>query len=409
MERIFVRFPTAALKMDALQGAFFDEKPARTVKQSFLVPDIVRIDASDADRKRLIGLGARIYEDVQFRVLPGDDHRAAGLRPDGGEDGIDNLSLADVMAQIKASRAWERTRGKGVTIAVVDTGVHGALREVEPARRSPVDFRTKYAGDHWRDDVGHGSMCAAIAAGSAVAGRYDGVAPEATVLAARSDLASSDLLDIYDELLRRRAEGKLSGPLVVTNSYGLYVCDPPAVLPADHPYFMGVLAAIDSGVFVSFAAGNNHFDKQCNHDPTACGPNSIWGPNSHDRVMSVGTVDRNLTNCDPTTPHANSSRGPGEWAIQHKKPDCVAPTYGEIPWGASYRRMRWWGTSGACPQVAGLAALVLSAAPALGPDEVADVIRSTCSLLPEGKTCVGRGVIDCEAAVDRALQIAAIA
>ncbi|WP_255607759.1 S8 family serine peptidase [Ancylobacter sp. Lp-2] len=118
--------------------------------------------------------------------------------------------------------------------------------------------------------------------------------------------------------------------------------------------------------------------------------------------MSVGTVNRELSNCDRSTPHCNSSRGPGEWAALHPKPDCVAPTYGEVSWGASYRRGRWWGTSGACPQVAGLAALILSLAPAATPAQVADIIRKTCSLLEEGPHCVGRGLIDCEAAVERA-------
>ena len=35
------------------------------------------------------------------------------------------------------------------------------------------------------------------------------------------------------------------------------------------------------------------------------------------------------------------------------------------PWGCSTREMEWWGTSGACAQVAGLAALLLSVDPSL--------------------------------------------
>jgi serine protease AprX len=148
---------------------------------------------------------------------------------------------------------------------------------------------------------------------------------------------------------------------------------------------------------VVYAAGNNHYDVLCNHDPTKCSSNTIWAVNSMDEVLSVGTV--NWDNRMDTGQHANSSRGPGQWANVHKKPDCVAPTYGEIIWGSGYQVMEWWGTSGACPQVAGLAALLLSAEPRLTPAQVGDIIRQTCRDIQLPKTCAGAGLIDCEAAV----------
>ena len=408
MERIFVRFKSAEQKIDALQTVALAPQEGVAPKFLFAQPDVLHTAATDETRAKLEALGADIFEDVQFRVLPGDDQDFDDLdeadrwtqAPD--TDLADCYSLRDVIEQVGAPRAWNRTRGEGVTIAIVDTGIAGARPEFASRRRSPIDLDSEFLGQHWIDPRGHGTMCAAIAAGSRMdGGRYDGVAPGATVLAARSTLKSTDLVDIYDELYRARVEGNIVGPLVISNSYGLYVCAGPAILPEDHPYMTSVLAAVKNGVFVCFAAGNNHHD-ECKHDPYACGPNSIWGPNSHDDVVSVGTVNRNLTNCDPVSPHVSSSRGPGEWARRTTKPDCVAPTYGEVPWGTVYRSMRWWGTSGACPQVAGAAALMLSVCPALTPWQVAQGILDTCSLLAEGKTCVGRGVLDCEAAVENA-------
>ena len=375
-------------------------------------------------RAELAALGVEIFEDVQFTVMPGRNRDRDGDHDGDDEDQYDDelepapwsraaqpdladgYSLNDVIEQVRAPEAWRRTRGEGVTIAIVDTGIAGKLREFSSRRRSPIDLDSAFEGDHWSDPHGHGSMCAAIAAAArADGGRFDGIAPAATVLAARSTLTSADLTDIFDELLRARVEGRLSGPLVISNSYGLPICIAPDVLPARHPYMTGILAAINNGIFVCFAAGNNHHDV-CKHDPMACGPNSIWGPNSHDEIVSVGTVNRELTNCDPATPHVSSSRGPGEWAVKTTKPDCVAPTYGEVIWGASTRRMRWWGTSGACPQVAGAAALILSVAPGLTPWRVGEIIRETCNGLPEGKTCVGHGLLDCETAVARAAELA---
>src|SRR5262249_22959514 len=156
----------------------------------------------------LESLGADIFEDVQFRTFPEDRSRHSESDVErwtrgAGIDLAGDFSMDDVLQQIQVTGAWRRTRGRGVTIAIVDTGVAGELREFSMDRRSPLDIESTYQGEHWKDHEGHGSMCAAIAAGSrADGGRYNGVAPDATVLAARSTLRSTDLADIYDELLR---------------------------------------------------------------------------------------------------------------------------------------------------------------------------------------------------------------
>ena len=411
VDRIFVRFESNEQKIDGLQTIALETVEGAPPKFLYAQPNVLHASATDKMRAGLEATGAKIFEDVQFDVLPGSDEdhddvdEADRWIQAPNPDATDGYSLRDVVEQVGAPRAWQHTRGEGATIAIVDTGVASTRPEFPPGQRSPIDLDSEFVGRHWSDPAGHGSMCAAIAAGSqAAGGRYDGVAPGATILAARSTLRTTDLADIYDELLRARVEGQIAGPLVVSNSYGLYVCTSLAVLPEDHPYMASVLAAVNNGIFVCFAAGNNHHDV-CKHDPYACDPNSIWGPNSHDEIVSVGTVNRELTNRDPSTPHVGSSRGPGEWANRTSKPDCVAPTYGEVPWGTVFRKMGWWGTSGACPQVAGAAALMLSACPSLTPSQVADGIRNTCSLLPEGKTCVGHGLLDCEAAVDHAIKL----
>jgi hypothetical protein len=228
------------------------------------------------------------------------------------------------------------------------------------------------------------------------------VAPEALLLSARTTLQATDIYQLYDAMIDDKLNGKI-GPLVISNSYGLYTCVPPQVLPQDHPYLGIVREAVQNKIVVVFAAGNNHADVLCGNPPVACSPNTIWGVNSIDEVITVGTV--NMRGRNDGLPHANSSRGPGQWSVRQDKPDVVAPTYGEIVWGNGYRDMEWWGTSGACPQVAGLAALILSARPALTPAQVADVIRSTARALPQERTCVGVGLIDCRAAVERALSL----
>ena len=403
MTKYFVRFESTEVVENIpmiIQGKI-DENTIKSVKHN----DKVKIlDLDETDKQLLETEGAVFYEDVQFAYSPPEDSdsnlEAAQYWHGVVSPLVNQKSLKDVIKHVRADKAWNYSRGQGVTIAVIDTGVCNTLKEFPKSKRSSLDIKSAYYGKHWTDTQGHGSMCATIAGGTDISGgRYNGIAPDSTILAVRSNLYSTDLYTIFDELLDAKNDGRIPGPLVISNSYGLYVCSAPSGLPEDHPYLEIVLDAIGAGVFVVFAAGNNHYDVKCYHNPSDCHPNTIWGINSHDLVMSVGTVSEQETNQSTATPHANSSRGPGQWAAKFPKPDCVAPTYGEVVWGCNYQYMDWWGTSGACPQVAGLGALILSANPTLTPAKVAQVIRDTCKPLSAAPTCVGAGLINCEAAL----------
>jgi len=404
MTKFFVRTPEVGLMGFALDEFFLEEARPRPGRPQPYVsqtdPSLFIADLEGEEADALQERGAEVFVDVEFDTF--GPERPPGVEPPELTEAavMAEIGLRDVLQQIRAPEAWERSRGAGVTIAVVDTGVCGSLAEFPTTKRSPFNPPSTYSGQHWSDLRGHGSMCAAIAAAtSSQGGRFDGVAPDASVLSARTSLQSTDIYRIYDSLVAAVRKGQIAEPLVISNSYGLYTCQPPNVLPQNHPYAEIVFGAVDDGIPVVFAAGNNHFDVLCQHDPAACGPNTIWAVNSADRVLSVGTVDSNGSNQDPANRHANSSRGPGEWAQELPKPDCVAPTFGQVVWGCGYRNMSWWGTSGACPQVAGLAALMLAVDPKLTPRQIGDIIRGTCRPLGAAPPCVGHGMIDCAAAV----------
>jgi subtilisin family serine protease len=156
---------------------------------------------------------------------------------------------------------------------------------------------------------------------------------------------------------------------------------------------------VKEGIVFVFAAGNAHADLCCKNPASNDSPNTIWATNSIDEVITVGTVDWEETNQNEGA-HANSSRGPGDWSKNKSKPDVVAPTYGEVAWGSGFRKMEWWGTSGACPQAAGLAALMLAKKPSLTPAQILQAVRESARRLT-GKppNCVGAGIIDCENAL----------
>jgi serine protease AprX len=420
MARYFVRFPSESDTDMAMATAAMHAPEAERPYRAARDPHLLIADFGPEQVQSARDGGAEVFEDVQFSIV-GDNplHRRRSatweywnakpmaMAAGGSAPALAGpvaapavtLSLNDVAAQVRAPQAWSYSRGQGVTIAIVDTGIAKVMPEFPTAKRSPFSVSFSYS-DPWADTVGHGSMCAAAAAATkAAGGKFNGIAPDATILAARTTLFSTDIYKLYDRLIDEYEAGH-TGPLVISNSYGLYVCSAPAGLPQDHPYLGIVREAVSKGIVVAFAAGNNHADVLCNNPVGACSPNTIWGVNSVDEVLTVGTVNQQERN--DSGDHANSSRGPGQWATR-SKPDVVAPTYGEIVWGAGYQVMSWWGTSGACPQVAGLAALLLSANPTLTPAKVTDIIISTAKPLSQSKTCVGAGMIDCEAAVQAAL------
>jgi serine protease AprX len=340
------------------------------------------------------------WEDARFRrTIP--YQVGAGVSAPTTKTG---RTMDNVLMQIKAANVWEKYRGQGVTIVVIDTGVDGSLPEFRKKnRRVGV---TIPGGNHWIDPVGHGTMAAAIACGTAGDGaRYNGVAPDAELLPVRLPVDHRGSADdiwlpyIYGELLRLRKDHVLDGPVVVSHSLAIDGCEPTY---GDHERDGVVVAArrcIDAGMVFVFAAGNNHL--RCSNQPAADVPSTIWALSSYDPIISVGTVDWDGSNQVPGRDHASSSRGKGEWATSTSKPDVVAPTYGEVRYGTEYKDMDCWRTSGAAPQAAGLAALILSKNSSLSPGDVQAIITSSTTPLKGSRPCVGNGMINCEQAIAR--------
>lgn len=357
-------------------------------------PEVSILELEKEDIESLQRSGAfTVYEDIQF--VPFDPPGG----PPNGQPPWANKSQKDVMEHIRAPEAWRIARGHRVTIAVVDTGVDGSMKEFAEYRRSEHNHAFN-SPQPWVDESGHGTMCAAIACGSvADGGRYDGVAPRADLLSARCTFTAAEIYTIYGRLLRRKEMGGFAKGLVVSNSFGL---EKPVEIPRNHPYLERFKVCAARGIVMVCAAGNNHAFGADEDLEIADHPNTIWSINSLDEVITVGTVDWDESNRKQGSQHARSSRGPGQWSQRGDKPDVVAPGYGEVAWGGRYRTVEWWGTSGACAQVAGLAALLLSVRPDLTPDQVRLMIRGTAKKLDAPRNCVGAGLIDCAAALQEA-------
>ncbi|GGK22177.1 S8 family peptidase [Salinarimonas ramus] len=395
-KRFKIMFPNA----QAFDAATAIETPGTTLvrsrKRAVLSVDLdPRAIERGADRR--IGalverFGARIVEDFRYDMEPVGPFGHELFEPEDEK----SPSLDNVLDRIGAREAWRHGRGSGVIIAVVDTGIDGTRPEFSPSRRRGA-WQTEQ-DEPWTDWDGHGTMCAAIAAGSrADGGLFDGVAPEAMIVACKTSFYDGELAAIYDYLAELATSGET---VIATNSFGFNTGTMPT-LPPGEEFTQSLDDAIAAGVIPFFSAGNNH--ALAGGRPDACSPTSIWLHKSWSSVMSVGTTDLD------DRMWYYSSRGPGQFfgaPETNAKPDVVAPTpkRGRILYGDRVQTLRdGWGSSGACPQAAGLAALLHSASRNLSRDRTFDLIRRSARDLSLAFECQGHGSIDCAAAMNAVL------
>ncbi|NUT53316.1 MAG: S8 family serine peptidase [Saccharothrix sp.] len=251
-------------------------------------------------------------------------------------DGLRQPSLDRSTAQIGAPTAWQAGHtGKGVKVAVLDTGVdqdHPDLAGHEVAQRNFTDDPDN------TDGVGHGTHVAATIASSGP--KYRGVAPDADLLDGKVCVAAGCQESAIVAGMQWAAE---QGADVVNISLG--GGDTAELDPLEEA--VNTLSA-RTGVLFVVAAGNNSR------------PETISSPGSADAALTVGAVDRQ----DGIAPF--SSRGPrvGDGAV---KPDITAPGVdivaarsgsGTIGTPVDDTHVAMSGTSMATPHVAGAAALI---------------------------------------------------
>ncbi|WP_031132754.1 MULTISPECIES: S8 family peptidase [Streptomyces] len=266
-------------------------------------------------------------------------------------DGVRKASLDKSVPQIGTPKAWAAGYdGKGVKIAVLDTGVDATHDDLKGQVVGAKNFTTSPDAT---DKVGHGTHVASIAAGTGKksGGKYKGVAPGAKIL--NGKVLDDGGYGSDSEILAGMEWAAAEGADVINMSLG--GGDTPAIDPLE--------AAVnklsdEKGVLFAIAAGNEgDFGEQ-----------TVGSPGSAAAALTVGAVDDKDKLAD------FSSRGPGmDGAL---KPDVTAPgvditaasapgnqiaqEVGEKP--AGYMTIS--GTSMATPHVAGAAAILKQQHPA---------------------------------------------
>jgi len=270
--------------------------------------------------------------------------------------------------------AWNVTKGAGVTIAIIDTGIDGSVAELRGAVAAGADFSGAGTGGgpEGGDGDEHGTMVASLAAGrgSGSSAGVIGVAPAASLISASVGFGDGD--ENSDQEIADAVTWSVDhGAQVINLSLTRNTLDWP------ESWDTAFLYAQDHNVVVVAAAGNR-----------GSGTAEVDAPATMPGVLSVGGVTQNGTSSTDASAQGITL------GISAPSENLV----GVIP-GGGY--VLWDGTSGASPIVAGVVALVRAAHPELSAANVINRILATAhdKGAPGADDLYGYGLVDAAAAV----------
>jgi type VII secretion-associated serine protease mycosin len=272
------------------------------------------------------------------------------------------------------SRAWSTTRGAGVTVAVIDTGVDGSHPDLTGTVVGGTDVSGVGAADGERpigDDSQHGTMVASLLAGhghgAGNGAGVIGVAPEAKILAVSVGFEVGTI-DSDDQIAQAVRWSVDHGANIINMSLTRNTLDWP---PSWDDAF---LYAMKHDVIVVAAAGNR-----------GSGTTEVGAPATMPGVVVVAGVDRN-------------GKASFDASSQGITLTVSAPSEDLVGAGPGDGYFQWAGTSGATPIVSGLLALIRASHPGLSAGNV--INRLTATATKAGDSIVyGSGLINAAAAV----------
>ncbi|MDZ7291444.1 MAG: S8 family serine peptidase [candidate division KSB1 bacterium] len=324
-------------------------KRSRIRPPSFWTSSSVLLEISKADLERLPkdvpkvrgiypNRALRIPRLVEVKNLP-----AAVLENKASSWGVNIIG---------ALAAWGAygTRGKGVKIGLLDTGVDANHPDLKGKVEAWAEFDAegrRVVGSKPHDTDKHGTHCAGIIAGGNASGQWIGVAPEAKLAVAlvmdgRTGGTDAQVLAGIDWLVEQGVD-------VISMSLGGLTLDP----ETPDTYTEAILTCLRAGIPVVTAIGNE-------------GNQTTGSPGNDIFAFSVGATDYldRPAGFSGGRTHIirNSNFIPPEYLpLPYYKPEISAPG---VAIKSSVPGKKWAtfsGTSMATPHVAGAMALLLSA------------------------------------------------
>ncbi|MFF3140869.1 type VII secretion-associated serine protease mycosin, partial [Streptomyces sp. NPDC057927] len=262
---------------------------------------------------------------------------------------------------MRAEQMWKTSTGKGITVAVIDTGVQGDIPDLRGQVLSGKDY-SRHPGDEHSDYDGHGTSMAVLIAGTGAKGRVTGsygLAPGAKILPIR----------IPDFIEQSRSDGNPDDYPAYMAKAIRYAADSDAQVinisqaSTAHSQQLNesVAYALSKGKLIFAGAGND-----------GAGLNELEYPAATPGVVGVGAIGRNVK-ATQESQHGSQVdlAAPGE--------DMVAACLGGTELCKTH------GTSDATAIASASAALIWSKHPDWTNNQVLRVMLNTASKPKNGK------------------------
>ncbi|MGW0733538.1 type VII secretion-associated serine protease mycosin [Streptomyces sp. NPDC002851] len=275
------------------------------------------------------------------------------------------------LQRILLDQLRDKATGKGVTVAVIDTGVDDSNKQLAGQMASGgKDFVGK-AKDGTTDIEGHGTKVAGIIAAKKIPGTgFQGIAPGAKILPLRYTGAeekqgnSNTMVAAINYAIDQNVD------IINISSDTTDRKNPP-------PLAAAIKKAVDNGILVVAASGNDGAD----------GESKETYPAAYDGVLAVAASDRN-------DERAFFSQA-GDFV------DIAAPGVGMVSTVPKGGQCTDDGTSFSAPYVAGVAALLMEEHRDWTPEQVATRMQETAQRpTTDPNRYVGWGVVDPIAALE---------
>ncbi|GAA5083406.1 subtilisin family serine protease [Thermocatellispora tengchongensis] len=299
-----------------------------------------------------------------------------------------------VFDSLNTEQAWQVTKGRGATVAVIDSGVDDKIPELRGQVTHGPDMRLPSFDDDVGADPGrHGTAMASLIGGTGKDDGILGVAPEAKLLSVpmiddqpvdneASALGDDSSIGRDSPLARAIRYATNHGAGVISMSLGGY-----GPHPAERE---AVSYALGRGVVLVAAVGNDGQTPYANSNGT-----SFWSfPAGYSGVIGVGAVDTE----GQAAPFSSDNL-----SVLVAAPGVSIPV--ALPGGGHEFAE---GTSASAALVAGVAALIKARYPAMTPEMVARALSESARGTPvDGyDDKVGFGVVDAAGALELAGRLA---